>query len=384
MKRRTKVCLIVTAACLLATLTGCFRDLWVFQDRFKQIELVMDWRNYYRDSQRYGKPDPDGMTVWIYPNDGREAIRTTTSQVRRYETYLSKGDYDALVIDYSPEEYSHQAFVGMESAETAKVETVTYTYQPNEYPEIYGADCYGNAMPIRTDGFCIVAWEPEDMACDSTHITAITGDYDRYIPYEERDTYQLSLIKQTFEFEPLVIPWYMRVRIYIKGIYYLYQVKGSIAGLADGYYLMQDRTSSTPCLMALDDWEVHVTGDNVGYIAKTFRTWGVQNASAFYKGRHLAPGEKAEGVPQAIEGRPASEIRLNLRLLLRDRKTVCTYHFDVGDQVRAFWNEYALRIDLMDGFPGQPDLPFVEAYNGVGIGGIVTPWEPQDTVEIIM
>ena len=52
--------------------------------------------------------------------------------------------------------------------------------------------------------------------------------------------------------------------------------------------------------------------------------------------------------------------------------------------VRAFWNEYALRIDLMDGFEGQPDLPYVDAYNGVGMEGIVTPWEDQDPIDVDM
>ena len=113
-------------------------------------------------------------------------------------------------------------------------------------------------------------------------------------------------------------------------------------------------------------------------------TWGVQNTSILYQGRHMDIGEKAEDVPEDYSTHPADEIRLNLRFLLRDRETVCTYHFDVGNMVRAFWNEYALRIDLMDGFEGQPELPYVDAYNGMELGGIVNPWEDEDPIEIDM
>lgn len=270
----------------------------------------------------------------------------------------------------------------MDYASTAKVQSVDYPYQPDSLPELYGPECYAHPLPIQANGLCTLSWEPENIACDTIQFTAITGQYDKYIPYDERDIYQSTLTKQIFNLEPLIIPWQMRVRIYIRGIYYLYQTKASIAGLADGYYPMQDRTSTTPCLMALDDWEVHVTGDNVGYIAKTFMTWGIQNTSIHYQNRHMAYGEKAEDVPDNLIDRPADEIRLNLRLLLRDRKTVCNYHFDVGNMVREYWNEYALRIDLIDGFDGQPDLPYVDAYNGLGFDGIVTPWENQDPINI--
>lgn len=375
---------ILAASLFLIMVTvGCRRDLWIYQDRFKQIVIDIDWRNYFRDTQLYpNMPDPDGMTVWFFPKDGRESFHYTTAEVRRYETYLSKGDYEVMVIDYSPSEYSHQEFVDMNFAETAKMQSKDFPYQPDSLPELYGSECYAHPLPMQANGLCTVAWEPENIACDTLQLTALTGKYDLYIPYDELDTYQSTLTQQFFQMEPIIVPWEMRVRVYIRGIYYLYDTKASIAGLADGYFPMKDRTSTTPCLLALDDWEVHVTGDNIGYIAKTFMTWGVQNTSVLYQGRHMAYGEKAEGVPDNLIDRPADEIRLNLRLLLRDRKTVCSYHFDVGNMVREYWNEYALRIDLMDGFEGQPDLPYVDAYNGVGIDGIVVPWKDEEPVDV--
>ena len=385
--KRNKVYTIAVFLILLIVTACERRDLWLFGDQFKQVELDIDWRNYFRDSQLYpNEPDPDGMTLWFFPKDGRASYCHTTSDVRHYELYLSKGEYEGLVIDYSPAEYGHQEFVGMDYAETAKVQATSSSYQPDSLSELFGPVCYAHVLPFNEKtGLYTVSWEPENIASDTIHMNINTGKYNDYIPYEERDEYQATLVHQLYQMEPLIIPWRMRVRVYIKGIYYLYQIKGSIAGLADGYYFMQDRTSDTPCLLALDNWEIHVTGDNVGYVALTFKTWGLTGTS-IHNSRAASPtrdGEKAEGVSDELSNRPVDNVRLNLCFLLRDRHTVCNYHFDVGDQISVFWNEYALRLDLLDGFDGQPDLPYVDAYNGMGFDGVVVPWQNTDSVNVI-
>lgn len=171
------------------------------------------------------------------------------------------------------------------------------------------------------------------------------------------------------------------------------------AGLADGYYLVGCKSSDSPCLLQLDDWEVHLPDPAVdwhgttGYIAKTFNTWGPQgfenrNWDCHVPQRPLE-GRQFEGsIPlsdyayEQLTQRDPRQIRINLKLLLRDRKTIKYYHFDVGNLVWVYRNEYALRIDLMDGFDGQPDLPYVEPYNGMGFDGVVVPWEDGEKVDV--
>lgn len=365
------------AIATMLALSSCERrDLWVYGDQFKQVEIDVDWRNYDRNPQLYPHtPDPGGMTLWFFPRDGCTSYYYTTSEVRQYETYLSQGNYDALVIDYSPSEYGHQEFVGMEHAQTAKAQSTPSAYQPDSLPELYGPPCYAQPLPTNPNGLYTVSWQPEKMASDTlSNIHISTGRYDNYIPYQERDNYQSSLVLQHYDMKPAMIPWTIRVRIYIKGIYYLYMTQASIAGLADGYYLVQQQASDMPCLMALDDWEVHFTGDNVGYIAKSFLTWGIQN--------QRNPDTAEARISSSPTNRPAAQIRLNFRFLLRDRKTVRYYHFDVGNLIEAFNNDYTLRIDLGDDFEGMPDLPFVEAYSGMGFDGVVVPWEEGGSSEV--
>lgn len=396
--KRSRIYLALSLLVLLVLMMGCRRDLWVYQDNYKSVELDIDWRNYFRE---WGinpyvdpAPDPAGMTVWFFPRDGRKSMSYTTSQVRQFEAYLSKGDYDGMVIDYSPEEYGRQEFVGMEYANTAKVQATPNSYQPTEYPELFGEACYAQPLPKKNEnGYYTVANEPENIASDTTFMRVNSGEYDKYIPYKERDNYQSTLVKQVFNMEPLIIPWEMRIRVDIRGIYYLWQAHASLAGVADGYYLVNCVSSDRPCLLNLEDWEIHITGDNVGYIAKTFKTWGPMNFEnrnwdVHVPQRPLPDREYSTSTAldtysyEELSSRNPNEIRLNLRLVLRDRYTVKYYHFDVANLINVFRNEYALRIDLLDGFDGQPDLPYVEPYNGMEFDGVVVPWEDGPNVSV--
>ena len=369
----------------LLSLSSCRRKLWVYQDYFKNILVLVDWRSYDRDKQLYPHtPDPQGMTVYFYPTDGRSSYRFTTTEVHRYPVYMSQGDYGVLVFDYSPEEYNMQEFLGMDYANTAKVQATADPYQgvastnalEDETP-LYNEEAYAHElMSKQPTGLWTVSNIPENIASDVEDITVTSGVYTNYIPYEERNTYQETLTQQELEMTPLLIPWHMRVRIPIKGIYYLRSVSGSIAGLADGYYLMKEQTSDDPCIHTLkEDWQIYVTGDNEGYIAFTFDTWGMRNK--------LWSQYELQGPPFRIEA-AKDEVRINLRVLLRDRKTVCYFHIDCGDQVWVFGNEYALSVDMRDVLEGDdiPELPYVDAVNGIEFDGIVVPWEPLEEIDV--
>ena len=404
---------IAAAAALLLLSTGCERrELWVYQERYAQVELDIDWRNYFRewgisqDTQinPTAEPaaDPDGMTVYFFPRDGRKSYRYTTAQVRHFETYLSKGEYDGLVIDYSPEEFGYQEFVGMDYAATAKVQATPSSYQPDSIPELFGDLAYGGSKPLskkNENGYYVVANEPEDIASDTVYMNIESGKYDKYIPYKERDTYQATLKNQLFNLEPLIIPWQMRIRIYIKGIYYLYKAQVSVAGLADGYYLVNCKSSDEPCLLQLDNWEMYLDPESenytggYGYIAKTFKTWGPMNFENRNWDAHVPQrpldGRVFEGrIPlneysyEQLADRNPSEVRLNVKCLLRDRKTVKYFHVDVANLIHVFRNEYALRIDMTDETGRVPELPYVEAYRGIEFDGVVVPWQDGENVHV--
>jgi hypothetical protein len=390
---------IGAAALMLVSTNSCERrDLYVYQDYFKQLKLLIDWRHYDRDKFLYPHtPDPTGMTVYLYPTDGRKADHYTTANVTVFESYLSKGNYEALVIDYSPSEYGKQEFLGMDYANTAKVQSTPQAYQPKEDSELYGAPAYAkDLMTKQPTGFWTIANQPEVMGSDTTMMDIRTGKYDHYIPYEERDSYQSTLVQQVYQMYPLIVPWQMRVRIPIKGIYYLYKTQGTLAGMADGVYLAENHTSNDPCILQIDDWEVFVTGDNVGYIAKTFYTWGMRDAlwkdyDGIRQRKSWVVGQQTPE-PFFVSSAAKDELRLNLAITLRDRKTVCHFHIDCGNQVEVYGdtehlivgNANALSLDLREVLTGDdiPELPYVEGVNGLDFGGVVIPWKDGENVHV--
>lgn len=385
---------IAAAAALLMLTTGCERrELFVYQDNFKQVEVNIDWRNYFREL--YINPnvtpaeDPGGMTIWFFPRDGRESYHYTVSEVRKFETYLSKGEYDGMVFDYSPSEYGLQEFVGMEYASTAKVQSTPSSYQVDSIPQLYGAEAYDYTLPRHDNGYAIIANEPEDIASDTCYMNINTGKYDKYIPYKERDTYQSTLVKQIFNMEPVIDPWDMRIRIPVKGIYNAWKMEASIAGLADGYYLVQCKASDTPCLLKLTDWEIAYPDivenpnsndpeNQKGYIAKTFKTWGPMNL----ENRTWDLHKKNRG--WITSDRMSNEVRINVKFTLRDRKTVVYHSFNIGNIIEVGPNDYSLSVDLRQTLPESewPVLPYVEAYNGLAFDGVVVPWEDGANAQV--
>lgn len=357
-KPHNDTCLTASLLALLLTVTlsGCERrELFLYADQFKQVRLDVDWREYQQ-------PDPQGMTAWFFPQDYiHDSYRHTTHEVRSTELYLGKGTYTGLIIDYSPEEYSHQQFTGMENMETAKVEVVPAPYQPTTGDDLFEPTLYHTALPTQPEtGLCVVMDEPQWMACDTLKDMLIhTGKYNEYIPLKERDSYQETLEPQVFKAVPKPLICRLRVYVYVKGIYYLHSVRGSIMGMADGNYLVLGSHSNTPCVHELANWETKTTSDeqgvtsNEGYVAITINTFGLMNRDYV-----------------------AEDLVLNLRFLLRDRETVLTYHYNVGLLTDVFEDQQVVRIDLTKGrIDGLPDLPYVEPYNGAGFDALVTPWE---------
>lgn len=381
----------LAATALLLAGTGCRRPLFVAGDEYHSAVLNTDWRNYQKN-------DPDGMTAWFFPEDeGVNSFRHTTSDIRRYEFYLPSGRYEGVVIDYSPEEYSKQFFAGMDKASTAVVRATASSYQPDSVARLYGPGCFHKEFPVVVDstGLYQVLNQPEKMGLDTLHRMAVnSGEYGYYIPYEVSDTYQSHLVVQNYYAYPVNPLWRLRVRLYVKGIDYIYGIEGSVAGLADGRYLARNVATDDPCLISVKDWEIQRTGDNVGFVAFTIDTFGLLGGQRPVLNTNVAPDPYAEDPRTQMkesavicdwDGKKeleAEDVRLNIRFLLRDRATLMYYHYDVGRHVVSYDDDQVLRVDLGADFGGHPDLPYVEPYNGAGFDADVTPWEDGGEADI--
>lgn len=389
-------CLALAAVLLLV---GCRRDLWVYGNEFTSVSLDVDWRQYQSS-------DPGGMTCWFFPEDESiQPSRITTASVRHTDLYLGHGRYTGVVIDYSPQEYSRQEFVGMDRASTACVQVTSAVSQPNTASpaQLYGPACFHEPLPrtLAETGYYEVMNQPEQMALDTLQdMVILSGKYGDYIPYEERDTYQSTLTMQQFYSIPTSPIWNMRIRVYVKGIDYLWQVEGSLAGLATGRYLALNRNTDVPCLLRLDDWSIQRTGDNEGYISCTVRNFGLRGSQHPYRcyddqGIDITPAsDGSRAATRAEAGTQVNwehtrtvtpdDLQLNLVLTLRDHSTAMDYNFKVGESVVSYDNQLVLQLELDSSTPGYPDLPYVDAYENAGFDATVNPWEDGGSADVSM
>ena len=388
--RHTYVRGLVAAGLVLCVLAhSCRRPLFVAGDDYYSAVLHTDWRNY----QSY---DPDGMTVWFFPVEEEEnSYRKTTADVRRLDFYLPSARYTGVVVDYSPDEYSRQEFIGMDRASTALVKATPSGYQPDSVEALFGAGCFHKEFPVVTaaTGLYEVTNQPEKMALDTLRNMWVDGgQYGYYIPYEERDTYQENLVVQNFYAYPVSPLWKLRIRIYVTGLEYLYDLTGSIAGLADGRYLALNRTTETPCLVSLEGWDSQRVSKKDGYVSLTIDTFGLPG-NLHPVTMMTNPGNETEPrtqmKPSAViadwagtEEIADEDVRLNLKFLLRDRVSTVYYHYDVGRRIVSYDDELVLRIDLGQDFEGHPDLPYAEPFNGTGFDADVRPWDDGGEADI--
>lgn len=368
MKRLTPYLLVLLASLF----TACRRDLWVYTDQFRQVELITDWSDAHEQ--------PGGMTWWFMKKDnsGRN-YHETTAEVTHTWLNLPQGTYDGVVFDYSPSEYSHQEFIGMAYPDSALVHQLPSVDQPGTNQHLYGDDAvpdYATGIPRYTPtGMYEVGAEPELINADTLkNVTIVTGVEDDLIPWEDRNSYAATLSTQTLYATPQPLVWDLRVIVYVKGIAYMQTVRATVAGLADGCWLSSLRHTSSPCLQLLESWSRNTQDYNVGYITSTVHTFGMPDLGM----PPSPPSTRAEGEETENIHTPLGErLQLNLQFLLRDGATVMNYHYDVGnDCITIKEDQREIIIYIPIDYPGGvPDLPYVEAAEGTGFDADVTPWE---------
>lgn len=357
----------LSAACLLLVLTGCRRDLWVYTDEMHHLLLKTDWSE--------ATEQPGGMTWWFISEDGSGYSRhDKTGDVTSAWLSLPRGRYEGIVFDYSPEEYSHQEFVGMGNPNTALVRLLPSAYQPTSGDALFGAPAVPDhlkSVPIQEEtGLYTVSAEPDIMNADTLrHKDIVTGLSEDHVLWTERDKLEAKLDTQVLYAKPVPIVWKLKVRVSVKGIQYMRNVRGTIVGLTDGCWLVPLRHTSSPCLQMLETWSMAMVNDSVGQIATTINTFGLPDPG-------MPVSSAVTRADNATHYEYTKDLRLNLQFLLRDNKTYKDYHFDISDAAIIIDDmELIIQIDIPIDYPGAPDLPEVDPEGSTGFDADVSPWE---------
>lgn len=353
----------VLLALLITVFIGCERpSLWVSSDEYKQVELNVDWS--------LCDAEPGGMTALFFPVGGGECLRHTTADVRHTLLGLPRGSYQAAVFSYSPEEYGRMEFTELDDARTASIRLLPVSEVPAYDEDLYGEVAVRgyNIPPSSQSGMYQLSCLPEPINIDTLKdMVIVTGSDGNYVRYDERESYSKSLKLQTFACAPEPVLWHLQIIVYITGINYLYNVKATVAGLADGYRLIGSEPTDKPCLIATEQWEFRQLDDSTGYIATSIPTFGypVQRTAA----------TRDSGDPP---------LRLNLQIMLRDEETVLNYHYELGPIAITLDEWQLINVTIGIDTATHPILPYVDAKGSAGFGAEVTPWEEGSSVIIPM
>ena len=361
---RTTYWLLAVLLAVLA-LTGCRRDLWVYTDEYRQVELYTDWS--LCDNR------PDGMTAWFLSYD-REGYnrRITTAEVDHAWLNLPRGRFAGIVFDWSPAEYVNQEFCGMTKPESAMVRVRPAIPQPEEDDDLYGSLAVPAGMEIpviESTNLYQLSVTPDPMCADTLkNVEIFTGVEGDLIPWNERGEYEASLVTQTFRCQPKPITWDLHILIHIKNIQYMKTVTGTVAGLAEGVWLADLEHTTTTCLHPLEEWKIQPSNDNTSVLSTTIHTFGLPKGALTRVGVDDIPSLNAV-------------LRLNLRFMLRDEETVLNYHFDViPDYVTIYQAQLVARVEI----PIEVEFPYVDAKGSTTFDATVTPWEPGGDADINM
>lgn len=352
MNRRIYIALVAVLAVL--ALTSCRRDLWVYTDEYRQVELYTDWSLCY--------DRPDGMTAWFISNDfdGRNR-HVTTADIEHTWLNLPRGRFTGIVFDWSPAEYPNQDFVGMEYPDEAKVQARPATVQPGYNEDLYGYDAVPDDMYIPvvdSTSMFLLSVTPDPMCVDTLlNVNIITGVEGDLVLWKDREEYEASLVTQTFFAEPQPVIWNLRISLAVRGLQYLHSIQATLAGLSDGLMLADLRHSPDVCLHPLDAWEARHLTDSLGVVSTSVHSFGLPANSL------------------------NTHLRLNLRCLLRDEETVLYFHFDIGpEDIVVEEDRLLLIIDITEPI----SLPYVDAKGSAGFDAIVSPWLPGGNADVTM
>jgi hypothetical protein len=290
------------------------RDLTYLSDPTRcYLRLEVDWSAF--------GDEPHGLTVYCYPTDGGEPIRTITEEVHEVLIPLSEGAYDLLLFNLTPEEFSTIDFKGLDHFETA---------------EAVAREKSADLESVRTRDVDRRAHQPEPLGV------------------ARRRNVQVTHTTDTLRLAPADVLYTGHVILYLEGLSYVSSVSSTLSQVSAGYYLGLDRCNDETVTHELMDWSRLEGQNRAGRDA-------------------LTTDFPCFGLPAT---RAATDFYIDFALI--DEQTVNSFYVDVSDRITygADAHEFTITIDAATGDEEHP-LIVIDAV----APPTVTPSTPSDSTD---
>ena len=318
MKQRTLIyCMGLLT--LLLMLMGCERRvIEVEYSKRARVLIRINWVIHFNTK-------PSGMTVMIFPMDGRPPMTEITNNVDSLEVTLEQGRYRIVAYSLTTEEYEHLRFQNLDSWDEANVTT-----------RINHTSLVGTRGPEDFD----YMEEPEEIqvAVSEQEVTEeMIIEQHNFMPYDEwKDVaYEIGStpsIRRIYhwDLEPKPMTTMLHVRVKLKGARYAKALTGSLTGMADGFMLTDAWRRENTGRVLLSGWNISYTDYThlEGWLSCDVPVFGLPHGK------------------EHIDQRKKEDNQLNLYFTLNDGSTKALYYY-VGKKL--YYEDLSYDMDFTRG-----------------------------------
>ncbi len=299
-------------------LVGCeFRALTFDYDAQCNVAFEVDWSEM--------SESPSGMTIMCYPTSGENAVVLQTNSTAKSSVSLSKGEYNIVIFNQSVNEFSKLCFAGLDSFETLEVYT--------GIAESKWAVSKGESDLVSS---------PEEFAV-ATYLgltiteQCIDKSQENYIATGNR------LTVDTLTLTPQVVVKDCKINVKVKGYENLRSVRATLMGMASGYRVSSQRSTSTQVTNLLETWSGNYidTTNNIGEVSATLLCFGLPDTETLTRVDSTWSGE------------------LDMQMLLVDNETII-YHTVALDTTLLSSDGDSYDLTISSGYSDDEDDPTVE------------------------
>lgn len=311
---------------LIITLSCERRELTYNYDATAEVIISADWSKM--------SEKPTGMSVYCYPVSGDKPIVKQTNNINYASLNLPAGIYNILVFNQIPSDYGTINFSGLESFNTAEINSVAT-----------------KSNWVKSVAEKNLIRDPEEVAAATYLELEVTEDAIRTnVELKSKGiTKSSELINYTVEVTPKVVIKTTRVKIRIDGVKNYRSARATLYGMASGYNFSKQESHTSESTHLMESWSktIYPEGNDKGEITASFTCFGLPGQTTSTRAEDYS---NWDGV-------------IDVDILLVDNKTIISESIELYDKITTTTQESKTDTDIDTNIDTNVDINITTGYN---------------------